>query len=358
MDFDRRRPLSSTLLIQNILSLRKQHKRPYRTSSQYGGYHRPQSFQGWKLQKSGNFQRIGDTEDGNYQNCESITESGTVLMLADMNSPDWSKKLRLDFPILFGIGVFLSARSWIIYLPFVTKDDLGKPILIVSRWDKNASNWASLHSEYENFISLFVCLMDNVHLDFIEFYIGPLAHTDVICPPYNHSFGIASGHQYCISVFRNNTAVFCLSHLVAFTRRVLTPALGPTSLNLSANNYSRLVFVGFVVVWPTPRGGLVGEEKHVPQAELEWFTVGSTSKSGTCPGIVGVRPFRELFVPMGPYPTVLQAEVTAVMECARENLRLRYRIYGSNYGTWSPEEASSHRVGILREEPLCRICDE
>ncbi|KAG8298096.1 anaphase promoting complex subunit cdc16 [Homalodisca vitripennis] len=54
-------------------------------------------------------------------------------------------------------------------------------------------------------------------------------------------------------------------------------------------------------------------------------TDGSKTKSGTGAGIVRVRPCRELVVPMGLYLTVFQAEVAAIMECAREKLRLRCR---------------------------------
>ncbi|KAG8284184.1 Cyclin-dependent kinase 12 [Homalodisca vitripennis] len=161
--------------------------------------------------------------------------------------------------------------------------------------------------------------------------------------------------------------------------------------------------------------------KPLPPAEPEWFMDGSKTKRGTGAGTMGVSSCRDLVVPVGSYPTVLQAEVTAIMKCVRENLspagpgstegvvsKLMFEIaiklflplaistivdalaslgsasnvtgsqplcgifgfdplglseigvfsgYRSDHGTWSPENAS-YRVGILWEDPLCRKCDE
>lgn len=60
----------------------------------------------------------------------------------------------------------------------------------------------------------------------------------------------------------------------------------------------------------------------LPMNELEWFTDGSKTKSGTGVRIQVGR--KEYVLPMRMNQLVFQSDITALMECIRENLRLGY----------------------------------
>ncbi|XP_054259929.1 uncharacterized protein LOC128984619 [Macrosteles quadrilineatus] len=80
----------------------------------------------------------------------------------------------------------------------------------------------------------------------------------------------------------------------------------------------------FTVLLPS-RDEWMSGGNPLPQGDLEWYTDGSKVRSGTGAGIHGVQNGVDICLPMGTHPTVFQAEMTAIMVCARENLRLGFR---------------------------------
>lgn len=75
----------------------------------------------------------------------------------------------------------------------------------------------------------------------------------------------------------------------------------------------------FSVVIP-PRDDWKDGSRPLQPCESEWYTDGSKGEKGTGAGILGVQDGVGIVVPMGMFPTVFQAEVTAIMECAVYNL--------------------------------------
>lgn len=63
-----------------------------------------------------------------------------------------------------------------------------------------------------------------------------------------------------------------------------------------------------------------GEPEYMKKS-LTWYTDGSKRSSGTGAGVYGVRPRVRFSISLGKLATVFQAEVTAIAECARANIR-------------------------------------
>lgn len=78
--------------------------------------------------------------------------------------------------------------------------------------------------------------------------------------------------------------------------------------------------------------------RPLPPCNLEWYTDGSKVRAGTGAGFMEEQSCVRLCIPMGVHPTVFQAEVTAIMECARENLRAGVR--GASICIFSDSQAA------------------
>jgi ribonuclease HI len=60
------------------------------------------------------------------------------------------------------------------------------------------------------------------------------------------------------------------------------------------------------------------------KADLIWYTDGSKTDQGVGAGIYGDKPRTKINLGLGQYPTVFQAEIVAIEQCAREIIRRSY----------------------------------
>ena len=72
------------------------------------------------------------------------------------------------------------------------------------------------------------------------------------------------------------------------------------------------------------RSAWINNEPEFLSGSLVWYTDGSKTEEGTGAGIHGLGPRKDLFYPLGGFPTVFQAETYAILQCAWENNRRAY----------------------------------
>ncbi|XP_054259898.1 uncharacterized protein LOC128984585 [Macrosteles quadrilineatus] len=106
-------------------------------------------------------------------------------------------------------------------------------------------------------------------------------------------------------------------------------------LDLPSDHMSKKYSFGkrFKVLIPD-RKDWSGGKGHIPTGDLECYTDGSKIKNGgTGAGVHWTNGGTGICLPMGVYPTVFQAEVTAILVCAREHLNKDIRVKTINIYT-------------------------
>src|SRR5699024_6326517 len=110
-------------------------------------------------------------------------------------------------------------------------------------------------------------------------------------------------------------------------RRRHTTALsipgGDNSVFLSRRDRVETVFcftTPYTIRISTKEDWLTMGENLLVLRGLVWYTDGSKTDSGTGAEIYGRSPGVRISVPLGVYPSVIQAELIAILACAQENL--------------------------------------
>ncbi|KAJ8914612.1 hypothetical protein NQ315_015349 [Exocentrus adspersus] len=115
------------------------------------------------------------------------------------------------------------------------------------------------------------------------------------------------------------------STIIAFTRRQKLEGLGPLRLrNKEIQLSGEYMFNRDFEISIGDRGDLT-EDHYSTLPGITWYTDGSKTEQGTGAGIYSGMRKIELSLPLGRYTSVFQAEVYALLQCARENNLRAYR---------------------------------
>ena len=106
----------------------------------------------------------------------------------------------------------------------------------------------------------------------------------------------------------------------AIWRHVGDPIFGMVSDNMTPVHNIQNKFEVFV-----DRQTYNTHQSTNPSDGLIWFTDGSKTEEGAGAGIYGEKPRKSFSFSLGKYTTVFQAEVYAILQCAKENRRRAYK---------------------------------